>query len=90
MPHPARRDRRLSIPSTLVRAAILAAALAVSLLAPPAARADTVDDLLFDLQFVPHDARLARAFGLTDLGGRSVSLGQQRGKVVLIYFWTST
>jgi hypothetical protein len=65
------------------------AALATLLLMPLPGHAGTVDDLLFDLQFVPLEGRPAPPFGLPDLGGRPVSLTGQRGKVVLLYFWTS-
>jgi hypothetical protein len=66
-----------------------AAALAALLLLPLDGHTATVDDLLFDLQFVPLEGRPAPPFGLTDLGGRPVSLAGQRGTVVLLYFWTS-
>jgi hypothetical protein len=67
----------------------LTAALAAILLLTPPGCADMVDDLLFELQFIPLDGAPAPAFTLTDLGGRPVSLAAQQGKVVLLYFWTT-
>jgi hypothetical protein len=62
---------------------------ALALAAAPGARADAVDDLLFDLQLVPLDGRPAPGFTLPDLAGRPVSLDDHRGRVVLLYFWAT-
>jgi hypothetical protein len=74
-----------------MRGAALAGALlaALALAGAPMAGADTVEDLLFELQLVPLDGRPAPGFTLPDLGGRPVSLAGQRGRVVLLYFWAS-
>lgn len=71
--------------------ALLAAALlaALALAGAPGAHADTVEDLLFDLQLVPLDGRPAPGFTLPDLGGRPVSLADHRGRLVLLYFWAT-
>ena len=53
------------------------------------APAATLDDLLFDLQFVPLDGRPAPPFTLSTLDGKDVSLAELKGSVVLLYFWTS-
>jgi hypothetical protein len=37
----------------------------------------------------PSQAVEAPAFELRDLGGRAVSLGELRGRVVMLYFWTT-
>ena len=58
-------------------------------LAAPARAADSVDDLLFDLQLVPLDGRIPPAFTLADLDGRRVSLAELKGQVVFLYFWAS-
>lgn len=48
-----------------------------------------VDDLLFELQLVPHEGQAPRPFSLTTLDGKQVSLADQKGKVVLLYFWAT-
>ena len=71
--------------SPVIVAALL---LALGLGALPAA-ADTVDDLLFDLQLSPLDGRAPPPFTLPDLQGQPVSLAELKGRVVLLYFWAS-
>ncbi len=75
---------------TRTRAAesVVVSALALLLSAAPVA-ADTVDDLLFDLQLVPLDGRAPHEFTLPGLDGKPVSLAQFKGHVVLLYFWAS-
>ena len=67
----------------------VALALLISLVSIASAPAAGLDDLLFDLQFVPLDGRPAPAFTLSTLDGKDVSLADLRGSVVLLYFWTS-
>jgi hypothetical protein len=71
------------------RAALGAALLAVVLAAAVGAGADTLDDLLFDLNLVPLDGQAPPALSLPDLGGVRVSVADLRGRVVLLYFWAS-
>ncbi len=75
---------------TRTRAArsIVVPVLALLLSAAPVA-ADTVDDLLFDLQLVPLDGQAPPEFTLPGLDGKPVSLSQFQGRVVLLYFWAS-
>jgi cytochrome oxidase Cu insertion factor (SCO1/SenC/PrrC family) len=54
-----------------------------------AATASPLDDLLFDLQFVPLGGQPAPAFTLAGLDGKPVSLGRFSDRVVLLYFWAS-
>ena len=68
--------------------ATAALALLISLASIASAPA-TLDDLLFDLQFVPLDGRPAPAFTLSTLDGKDVALADLQGSVVLLYFWTS-
>ena len=67
----------------------MALALLISLVSIASAPAAGLDDLLFDLQFVPLDGRPAPAFTLSTLDGKDVSLADLKGSVVLLYFWTS-
>ena len=53
------------------------------------ARADTVEDLLFDLQLVPLDGQTPPPFALERLDGKRVALSDLRGQVVLLYFWAT-
>ena len=50
---------------------------------------DVVDRALFDLQLVPLEGRTPVPFRLDTLDGRTVSLSELRGRVVLLYFWAS-
>ena len=70
-----------------VMATVLAILICVASAAPSAAA--TLDDLLFDLQFVPLDSRAAPTFTLSGLDGTPVSLTQFKGRVVLLYFWAT-
>ena len=54
-----------------------------------AATAADVEDLLFDMQIVPLDGERSQPFELANLDGQPVSLSQQKGKVVLLYFWAT-
>jgi cytochrome oxidase Cu insertion factor (SCO1/SenC/PrrC family) len=73
------------------RAAAVTLALAVLAAIVPSApgQADPLSDLLFDLQFVPLDRQPAPEFTLTGLDGKPVSVGQLKGRVVLLYFWAT-
>jgi cytochrome oxidase Cu insertion factor (SCO1/SenC/PrrC family) len=53
------------------------------------ATAAPLDDLLFELQFVPLEGRPAPPFTLAGLDGRPVSLAQLADRVVLLYFWAT-
>ena len=66
--------------------ALLAAVMAIPLLAGPGT-ADTLDDLLFDLQLVPLDRRPAPDFTLGGLDGKPLSLAELKDRVVFLYFW---
>ena len=59
------------------------------LLASPAAAADSVEDLVLDLQMIPLDGQAPPAFTLAALDGTRVSLAAFKGQVVLLYFWAS-
>jgi cytochrome oxidase Cu insertion factor (SCO1/SenC/PrrC family) len=64
------------------------AALAVVVLVVSAAAAP-LDDLLFDLQFMPLDGQPASPFTLAGLDGKPVSLSEFKDRVVLLYFWAT-
>jgi cytochrome oxidase Cu insertion factor (SCO1/SenC/PrrC family) len=64
------------------------AALAVLVLVVSAGAAP-LDDLLFELQFVPLDGRPAHQFTLAGLDGKAVSPSQFKDRVVLLYFWAT-
>jgi len=68
----------------MVALAVLAIVLAV---AP--VTADTLDDLLFDLQLVPLEGQAPPEFTLAGLDGKAVSLAQLKGRVVFLYFWAT-
>lgn len=70
--------------ATTVALVILAALLPAALVA-----ADALDDLLFDLQFVPLDRQRAPEFTLAGLDGRPVSLAALKGRAVFLYFWAT-
>ncbi len=71
----------------------LALALLVTLatLAAPAAATDKVlDDLMFDLQLVPMVGQVPPPFELERLAdGKRVTLAEQRGRPVMLYFWAT-
>ena len=71
----------------IVNKVALAVGATVSWAAPSAAA--SLDDLLFDLRFVPLDGQPPPQFALNGLAGTRVSLAQFRGRVVLLYFWAS-
>ena len=70
---------------------VVVLALSLSCSGPPASGVDreTVDRALFDLQLVPLEGRAPVPFRLDTLDGRTVSLDELRGRVVLLYFWAS-
>lgn len=47
-----------------------------------------IEDLLWDLQLAPLDGEPPR-FTLPDLDGKSRSLSDVKGQVVLLYFWAT-
>jgi hypothetical protein len=63
----------------------------MALLAGPAAAgaagADTVEELLWDLQIVPLEGAAPAPFTLGGLDSPARSLDAARGRVVLLYFW---
>lgn len=59
-------------------------------LVPTPAAADTLDDLLVELQIVPLLDQAPPAFTLDSLNGAPVSLADLRGRAVVLYFWEST
>ena len=61
----------------------------VLLASAPGAAADSVEDLLFDLQLVPLDGQAPPGFTLEDLHGKRVALADLKGQVVLLYFWAT-
>jgi len=73
------------------RRAVVTLALAVlaAIASSAPGQADPLNDLLFDLQFVPLDRQPAPEFTLTGLDGKLVSVGQFKGRVVLLYFWAT-
>ena len=68
---------------------VLAAPLLALLLAAAPVAADSVDDLLFDLQMIPLDGQAAHDFTLPGLAGGPVTLSELKGRVVLLYFWAT-
>jgi hypothetical protein len=71
---------------------IVLAALMLGGLPGPAAGADgaeSLEDLLFDLQLVPLDGQPPPAFTLERLGGGRTSLAELGGKVIVLYFWAT-
>ncbi len=53
------------------------------------AAADTLKDHAGKLRLTLLDGQPAPAFTLADLGGKSVSLADLKGQVVLLYFWAT-
>ena len=84
-----RLPRRHSL-TPIGRAARSLVGVAITLLlaAAPVA-ADSVDDLLFDLQMIPLDGQAAHEFSLPGLDDRPVALAELKGQVVLLYFWAT-
>ncbi len=66
-----------------------ALALGLLLLSAASTEADSVEDLLFELQLVPLDGQAPPLFTRERLGGGQVSLGELKGRVVLLYFWAT-
>lgn len=69
---------------TIDRSALLLAFFAFFLIATEA-----VADPFKDLQITQIPREPARDFSLPDLNGKTVSLKDFRGKVVLLYFWAT-
>ena len=75
-------------PGTALAAGLLLIALLVAPGPAWAAGAD-LEDLLFDLQLIPLEGEAAPAFALASLDGKKVSLGDFRGRAVLLYFFAT-
>lgn len=78
---PRRRRRRWGLALCLLSAG------AIGLTA--GATVPEVEDLLFDLNIVPLGGQSAADFTLENVEGKKVSLGDFRGRVVLLYFWAT-
>lgn len=76
----------MSIPSG-VRVLLLAAAIALTVAAFPAAAAGPDWTSFGATAYEP--SKPAPDFSLPDLDGRSVTLADFRGKVVLVFFWAT-
>jgi peroxiredoxin len=72
-----------------VRRALLAVALAGMLGWSAPAAADEIDRRLRELQLAALPGERPPAFSLPTVHGGKVSLAEQRGKVVLVYFWAT-
>jgi peroxiredoxin len=72
-----------------VRAVLLGALVAGGLAWASPAAADDIDRYLRELQLVALPGERPPAFSLARLDGGTTSLGEHRGKVVLIYFWAT-
>lgn len=69
--------------------ALLAILLLAGVATPVAAADKVLDDLLFELQMVPLEGTAA-PFELERLGeGKKVTLAEQRGRPVMLYFWAT-
>lgn len=86
-PRAASRTREARRPRMALGLAVVALA-GLMLWAVPA-QAESVEDLLFDLQMVPLDGQPPKPFTLETLAGQRVSLGDFKGQVVLLYFWAT-
>jgi hypothetical protein len=63
----------------------------ITVVAVSTAAADkTLEDLLFDLQLVPLERQAPPPFELERLSdARKITLAEQRGQVVMLYFWAT-
>jgi len=52
-------------------------------------QADSLNDLLMDLQLIPMDGQPPRAFTLESLDGHRVALADLAGRPALLYFWAT-
>jgi cytochrome oxidase Cu insertion factor (SCO1/SenC/PrrC family) len=77
---------------TALRAALrglLLSVFAAGLLLAPAAGDETLDDLLNAFQATVLGDQKPTPFTLDSLDGKSITLTDIRGRVVLLYFWNS-
>lgn len=70
-------------------ARLLGALLIIFGLAAPAAASDDIDRLLRELKLVALPGERPPAFSLPRIEGGKTSLAEQKGKVVLVYFWAT-
>ena len=57
---------------------------------PAAAKDKVLEDLLFDLQLVPLEGQTPPAFTLERFAdGKKVTLAEQRGRPLMLYFWAT-
>lgn len=84
---PRRRGALIVARFALVVTVLIVAALggAAGSVAAPAA----IEDLMFDLQLIPLDAQSPPPLRGQGLDGQPITLGEFRGRPVLIYFWTT-
>jgi cytochrome oxidase Cu insertion factor (SCO1/SenC/PrrC family) len=72
--------------------ALAIAALALALAAMPtglAARSTVLGDLMMDLNIAPLDPQAPAPFSVTTLDGGRITLGDVKGRAVLVYFWAT-
>ena len=51
--------------------------------------AESLDDLMMDLQLIPLDGQAPKPFSLESLDGRRVALADLAGRPALLYFWAT-
>jgi cytochrome oxidase Cu insertion factor (SCO1/SenC/PrrC family) len=51
--------------------------------------AGSLEDLLMELQLVPMEGQMPKAFDLPSLEGRRVALADLAGRPTLLYFWAT-
>jgi cytochrome oxidase Cu insertion factor (SCO1/SenC/PrrC family) len=83
------RPRRTRWASPVAGLALAVGVFAVASSMGAATPSEGIEDLLFELQMVPLAGQAAAPFTLETLAGARASLGDFRGKVVLLYFWAT-